>query len=313
MSLEQLRATLPPPWEVYRTLQGKLLFMGEDLGDTRWKHPNPGIDSSIYDLTPEEQSSEPKYEALSYAWGSDQKSRLVKVLKSATRNECSEASMTSDTPATLSITDSLWNALRCLRSVSEARILWADAICINQDDDAEKSLQVRRMGDIYHQAYRVIVWLGLEANGSKLAFSAFDHMATKIECDDHMRRLLCCPGNKEIQWITDTSFQLPYGDETMVSIYFLLERPWLDRLWVVQEIHLANSFPGPLTQCGEDTIAFSSLQKAIALIYTKVFTMDPSRSQTIFGDYNLVSPKRDTHFGAVLLQVARSKACRDPR
>ena len=35
-----------------------------------------------------------------------------------------------------------------------------DAICINQDDLAEREQQVRLMPGIYHKANRVLVWLG---------------------------------------------------------------------------------------------------------------------------------------------------------
>ena len=38
--------------------------------------------------------------------------------------------------------------------------IWIDAICINQDDNEEKSKQVPLMGEIYSQAREVFVWLG---------------------------------------------------------------------------------------------------------------------------------------------------------
>lgn len=38
--------------------------------------------------------------------------------------------------------------------------VWADAICINQVDDAEKSQQVAMMGDIYTLSHCLIIWLG---------------------------------------------------------------------------------------------------------------------------------------------------------
>ncbi|KAJ8115999.1 hypothetical protein OPT61_g2479 [Boeremia exigua] len=37
---------------------------------------------------------------------------------------------------------------------------WTDAICINQEDIDEKSIQVPRMGELYSMASRVWVWLG---------------------------------------------------------------------------------------------------------------------------------------------------------
>ncbi|KAK3331172.1 heterokaryon incompatibility protein-domain-containing protein [Apodospora peruviana] len=43
---------------------------------------------------------------------------------------------------------------------SEPVICWVDAVCINQDDEAEKSSLAQLMGDIYRGAESVIVWLG---------------------------------------------------------------------------------------------------------------------------------------------------------
>ncbi|KAJ4299542.1 hypothetical protein N0V90_004788 [Kalmusia sp. IMI 367209] len=49
----------------------------------------------------------------------------------------------------------------CLRGqVSDAEYFWIDAICINQEDDLEKSSQVALMGEIYKKAVNAIVWLG---------------------------------------------------------------------------------------------------------------------------------------------------------
>ena len=47
------------------------------------------------------------------------------------------------------VTRSLYHALRYLRYKSQSRVLWIDAICVNQDDLKERSCQVQRMADIY--------------------------------------------------------------------------------------------------------------------------------------------------------------------
>jgi hypothetical protein len=39
----------------------------------------------------------------------------------------------------------------------DEKLFWIDALCIDQSDDKEKTEQVRRMGDVYAQAKRVIV------------------------------------------------------------------------------------------------------------------------------------------------------------
>ncbi len=82
------------------------------------------------------------YEALSYVWGSPEKSRLV-----------------STDEGSLSVTENLHAALSRLRNHFSPRIIWIDAICINQDDKEERGHQVRSMVEIYSRASRVVVWL----------------------------------------------------------------------------------------------------------------------------------------------------------
>jgi hypothetical protein len=47
-------------------------------------------------------------------------------------------------------------------------LFWIDAICINQGDVAERSQQVRLMGDIYCNAFSVFAWLGNSTDESQL-------------------------------------------------------------------------------------------------------------------------------------------------
>jgi hypothetical protein len=84
----------------------------------------------------------PTYHALSYCWGDE----------FATRNAIFND---IDVP----ITVSLDSALRYCRRHGIDRV-WADAICINQSDLTEKSLQVRNMKQIYYHAIKTIAWLG---------------------------------------------------------------------------------------------------------------------------------------------------------
>ena len=60
----------------------------------------------------------------------------------------------------LRVTNNLHTALHHLRQHDQDRILWIDAICINQNNVRERSDQVSRIGDIFRYAKRVIVWLG---------------------------------------------------------------------------------------------------------------------------------------------------------
>lgn len=58
----------------------------------------------------------------------------------------------------------LADTLRHLRLVDTHRVLWVDAVCINQRNMAERSRDVTRMGLIYHQARRVVAWLGMSTS-----------------------------------------------------------------------------------------------------------------------------------------------------
>lgn len=58
------------------------------------------------------------------------------------------------------VTESLAAALQSLRFEDHDLLLWADSICINQQDAIEKTAQVQMMRDIYRAAARVIIWLG---------------------------------------------------------------------------------------------------------------------------------------------------------
>ena len=69
----------------------------------------------------------------------------------------------------LHITANLELALRRIRGPDRPKNIWIDAICINQHDNEEKSVQVLLMGDIYANAARTIVWLGEQSADSDIA------------------------------------------------------------------------------------------------------------------------------------------------
>ena len=66
---------------------------------------------------------------------------------------------------TIYITSNLRTALRRFRLLQEPRTLCADSICINQEDLAEKGLQIALMGRIYAKAKRVLIYLGDDHGG----------------------------------------------------------------------------------------------------------------------------------------------------
>lgn len=83
------------------------------------------------------------YEALSYVWGNQDEK--VPILIGEHYFE---------------VTRNLHTALLRLRNHFFERIVWVDAVCIDQGNRLEKGRQIQHMTEIYHQASRVIVWLG---------------------------------------------------------------------------------------------------------------------------------------------------------
>ena len=83
------------------------------------------------------------YDALSYVWGKWDESRSIRI----------------DEHDVL-VTPNLYKALSHLRHGSIERILWVDAVCINQADIREKNEQISPIREIYGGAKEVVVWLG---------------------------------------------------------------------------------------------------------------------------------------------------------
>lgn len=101
-----------------------------------------------------------KYDALSYEWKKD---------KGFTNITCGSSS--------LRVTCNLATALRALRRLASSRVLWADAICINQEDEKEKSKQIPLMRDIYSTARSVLIWLSPSFRGVATAFEVLPYLA----------------------------------------------------------------------------------------------------------------------------------------
>ncbi|KAL4891083.1 HET domain protein [Aspergillus ambiguus] len=85
----------------------------------------------------------PRFEALSYVWGSV--GEKVEILVD---------------DISFQVTTNLRNALRCLRHSRKKRIIWIDYICIDQNNVKEKNTQLPLMGRIYREATSVVSWLG---------------------------------------------------------------------------------------------------------------------------------------------------------
>lgn len=110
-----------------------------------------------------------RYTALSYSWATENGDDTP-------RHEIAISGMSK------SIGTNLFVALTRLRLQDSPRLIWIDALCINQDDVPERNAQVRQMWEIYARAEEVVAWLGLG----------------QPEVDEAFYRMLTCASNLQI-------------------------------------------------------------------------------------------------------------------
>lgn len=174
-----------------------------------------------------EESTVP-YVALSYTWGQPNFSENLLL----------------DENGILSITPNLAAALRRFRYSSALRWIWVDAICINQLDDAEKTIQIPLMGDIYRGASRVMVWLGDRAQDIDLLYQT--------------KRL--------VGRMTDPREDDDFADMLVTSLSQLSRLPWFSRRWIIQEL-VFN--PSAVLCCGQTELPWINLVPAFQVIVDK--------------------------------------------
>jgi hypothetical protein len=94
------------------------------------------------------------YEALSYVWGTAEKDHVL---------FCGSEY--------ISVNATVYSAIQTLQYPHRCRTLWIDSICINQEDDAEKSQQVQMIDKILKGAAdQVLIWLVEESLTNPDAF-----------------------------------------------------------------------------------------------------------------------------------------------
>ena len=259
----------------------------------------------------------PQYEALSYVWGSPEnrvdisvkawnpeRSNLLPSLALSRRRSLVEASM----HGTISVTQNLATALPYLRKEDKPRVLWIDAICVNQQDLAERARQVKRMADVYSMASRVIIWLGIESQNSTLALRAIDQFGSQMRVDWILYIITSVSTGETI-----TPDKVPFDDEIWNAVGDVLHRPWFERLWIWQEVRLARE---AYLLCGNEGVPWESVRKVI--YYSTRVSAKPERISHLVRRCFSTIDYRNYVTGSVytldhVLNDARSASCSDPR
>lgn len=159
------------------------------------------------------------YTALSYCWGCNQPQRPLVI-----------------SGTTLQVGENLYEFLQQYRHETEERILWIDAVCMNQEDEAEKALHLKNMLMVYQNAQHVVVWLG---KGNEYTNKAIEYM------EAHSERVAFGP-------FVDWSMA---SDAVLVGGKALYNSEWLRRIWVVQEVWAARDIT---VWCGSSKLCWAT-------------------------------------------------------
>ncbi|KLU90827.1 hypothetical protein MAPG_09353 [Magnaporthiopsis poae ATCC 64411] len=130
-------------------------------------------------------------------------------------------------------------ALRHLRRSEIDLILWVDAVCIDQTSERERNQQVGQMDRVYSTAENVLVWLGPGNQGIDALMEmtrALDHRVSRpaeAPLDDW--RAAWADLFRERGGTASA-----LHDARIQALTDLLRRPWFSRIWVVQEVALAQ-------------------------------------------------------------------------
>ncbi|KMU77002.1 hypothetical protein CISG_06237 [Coccidioides immitis RMSCC 3703] len=147
------------------------------------------------------------------------------------------------------LTASLYFALHRIRKSKAPVILWADAICINQDNSKEKEHQITMMQRIFMSATGVFAWLGEKSDDSDIAMEMLTQLALKLSDSDESSPQSSLQSS--IHTVSKTA---------LVAISDFLGRPWFRRAWIVQEVVFARNLT---VACGDREMPWDDLYRSV--------------------------------------------------
>lgn len=192
----------------------------------------------------------PEYCGLSYVWGDEEKKEEIYV-----------------DDVDVHVTTNLKLALLYLREKRTGPLrLWVDALCINQNDNSEKTHQIQLMGRIYSECLKVRIWLGCnppKSSSIQAASQADDQdpfaLLGHFYHNKHLRELPCFHRDNNTQiysFQSGTTFDREY-----TALCNIISSPWWSRLWTVQEAILP---PRAVLAFGTQAWAWTTLVQATA-------------------------------------------------
>ncbi|KAK1516300.1 hypothetical protein CABS01_06267 [Colletotrichum abscissum] len=174
----------------------------------------------------------PKYNALSYVWGNREAKAQVIV-----------------NGVQVTINKSLAGALRRIRHDREPIVIWADALCINQNDEDEKKYQIDLMHRIYGECENCLVWMGdIVVKGDS---SVAAELAARAALNA-LRIIARQPHDEDLGWPGQNPIATSVAGNGLTAgaaLQSMMDCEWWQRIWTVQEVCLppkATVLWGPL-------------------------------------------------------------------
>ncbi|KAK9779546.1 putative Heterokaryon incompatibility domain-containing protein [Seiridium cardinale] len=164
--------------------------------------------------------AKPKFEALSYVWGDPTVTKDISC-DGNPRN----------------VGQNLYNALDWLRRQDAGRVLWVDALCIDQTDNRKTTQQVRIMGQIYSRVNRMLIWLG-NSRGVVTPLKSVFTNPLYVRAQDLLIRL-------GFHDTSDMGIAMLQEHQTSAKVDWdplmpVVKSPWFTRIWCIQELVLAK-------------------------------------------------------------------------
>jgi hypothetical protein len=189
-------------------------------GQIRLLKVSPGQDSDVFHCSYEisnvndGEGEDVPYETVSYVWGKIDSKRTILIDNMA-----------------VELTENLFDVLRRIRHASSHRYLWVDALCINQEDDVEKTAQVDMMHQIYSRCAQCNIWMG-HIDAASLGLAEPEAVEAAKGALDVIRILAGEDLGPDLPPHLSTTAQQYQAGKAMKV---LMAAAWWTRIWTVQE------------------------------------------------------------------------------
>lgn len=214
----------------------------------------------------------PEYEAVSYTWGKNPPSCFIHI----------DGHM-------YPVRENLCWTLYYLRldAGPRPRVLWIDALCIDQTSDTERNHQVAQMGNIYRSANKVVASLGNPTQDSSLAFDILRRRAQQL---------------RNAQFLNVDQMTDGFDTRDVEALVQLCGREYWVRLWIIQEVVLARDVE---IHCGPEHCLWDTFR----MVVTSVAILHSSAA------YRVVQARQNHASLSLieLLETFQNNLCKDPR